>query len=441
MSRSLSRLHVEELEPRALPSVVPYYTGVHPDLSGGPTGFTPAQVRHAYGFDQVRFNNGTIVGDGKGQTIALVDAYDDPTISADLHQLDQKLGLPDPAFTKLNQSGGSKYPQTNATWALETALDVEWAHAIAPHATLVLVEANSSSWSDLLSAVDTARKWPGVSVVSLSWGDSEFPNETQLDPVFTTPPNHNNVTFVAASGDSGAPPQYPAVSPNVLAVGGTSLTIRSDGSWQSETGWSSSGGGQSAFESRPAFQTSLPMSHRGSPDVAYNADPNTGFAVFDSVPLDGQSGWMTVGGTSVAAPQWAALVAIANQGRWWSGAAPLDGTTQTLPALYNLPASDFHDVTTGNNGHAAGVGYDLVTGRGTPLANLVIPQLVAVTGSGSLPTPSHSTPTKGSVSSKAVPGSLLREGRTWLTKPRLGKQSRLTSITSTPQDFVLGDKL
>src|SRR5262249_948156 len=218
---------LEVLEARALPS------GVHPTLhrfdppnsvaplvTSGPTGYTPAQVRHAYGFDQITFAGG-VVGDGAGQTIAIVDAFDDPTIANDLHQFDVQFGRPHPpAFPQGNQNGGRTLPAADAGWASEIALDVEWAHAIAPRANILLVEANDNSLGNLFAAVDYARSQPGVVAVSMSWGGAEFSGEASFDFHFTTPAGHTGVTFVASSGDRGAPPSYPAISRNVLAIGG-----------------------------------------------------------------------------------------------------------------------------------------------------------------------------------------------------------------------------
>src|SRR5207244_12638818 len=132
----------------------------HPSVHGGttafstsgPTGTTPTQIRHAYGFDQITFSNGTVKGDGSGETIAIVDAYDDPNIANDLHQFDVRFGLADPTFTKVNQSGGSTPPAANGGWASEIALDVEWSHAIAPKANILLVEASSATYTNLFAA-------------------------------------------------------------------------------------------------------------------------------------------------------------------------------------------------------------------------------------------------------------------------------------------------
>jgi hypothetical protein len=373
-------LRIEELETRLVPSSTRLDTlFAHPLTAGAPASapFTPAQIRHAYGIDQINF--GSIVGNGAGQTIAIVDAFNAPRISSDLATFDKTFGLPaPPSFKVIDENGGTRLPRNNAGWAVEASLDVEWAHATAPDANIVLVEANTNSFSDLFTAVATAAARPGVSVVSMSFGGSEFSGEASYDSIFTTPSGHQGVSFVASAGDSGAPAQYPSASPNVLSVGGTSLSIDSAGNYISEVGWSNSygatGGGPSAFEPEPAFQKGVQSTGaRGTPDVALNADPNTGVYVYDSYYY---GGWLQVGGTSLAAPVWAGLISIANQGR----AANKLNTLSNVPAdLYSLPASDFHDITSGNNGYAAGPGYDFVTGLGTPKANVLVPALASAT--------------------------------------------------------------
>jgi hypothetical protein len=352
-----------------------------PFATAGPTGTTPAQIRHAYGFDQINFNG--VAGDGSGTTIAIVDAYDDPNIANDLHQFDLRFNLPDPTFTKVDQNGGTAYPAANGGWSSEIALDVEWAHAIAPKANILLVEASDNSYSNLFSAVNYAANQPGVVAVSMSWGGGEFSSESFYDSYFVTPAGHAGVTFVASSGDAGAPPSYPAASPNVLAVGGTTTSMDSSGNITSETGWSGSGGGISSFESQQSYQSGMvtqSSTQRTNPDVAYNADPNTGFPVYDSYNNGSVTPWSQFGGTSDAAPQWAALIAIADQGRALNGLGSLDGPSQTLPEIYSVSASDFRDATGGSSngvpGYSAGPGYDLVTGRGTPHANLLVADLV-----------------------------------------------------------------
>jgi subtilase family serine protease len=371
-------------------------------------GFTPSQIRKAYGIDNITFDNGTIVGNGSGQTIAIVDAYNAPYISSDLGVFDAQFGIAaPPSFKVVNQSGGSSLPSTNAGWAGEISLDVEWSHAIAPAANILLVETNNDSLTSLLAGVTYARDVAGVSTLSMSWGGSEFfsfngtefTGETEFDSDFTTPAGHNGVTFVAAAGDSGenqpGEVEWPAVSPNVLSVGGTSLYTASDGTYQSETSWLGTSGGYSVIEPTPAYQDAVDFEGtRSSPDVAYVADPNTGVAIFDSLNDGGYVGWQVVGGTSVGSPQWAALIAIADQGRALSNLGTLDGPSQTLPVLYSLygaPGTSaystyttyFNDIIDPPNFFdPAGPGYDLLTGMGTPKAVNIVDALADITPSG-----------------------------------------------------------
>jgi subtilase family serine protease len=319
-----------------------------------------------------------------------VDSSSPSFNSSDLHLFDETFGLPDPpSFTKIGQTGGAAPAATDPTggWEGEEALDVEWAHAIAPGASILLVEANSVSNADLYAAVDFARHQPGVSVVSMSLGGYEGKGDLSNDALLSTPPGHAGITFVAGSGDNGVP-VYPATSPNVLAVGGTNLLTDAAGNYVGETAWSFSGGGISAYEHRPAYQGGVLTSgsnNRTSPDVAYNA--GIGVAVYDSFNDGSQAPWTLGGGTSAGAPQWSALIAIADQGRSLQGLSTLDGPSQTLPMLYALPSSAFHDITVGHNaGYIAGPGYDLVTGRGSPVASQVVAGLMqpfSPSGSGS----------------------------------------------------------
>jgi subtilase family serine protease len=343
-----------------------------------PTGLSPATTRHAYGFD-------LITNQGAGQIIGIVDAYDDPNIESDLGVFDSQFGLPpcttsNGCFQKIYASGSR--PNTNAGWSLEISLDVEWSHAIAPRAKIILVEAASNSFANLLQAVDVAVQH-GASVVSMSFGGSESSGESSNDTHFAV----NGVTFTASSGDSGNGVEYPAASPDVVAVGGTTLNTGSGGSYLSETAWSGSGGGQSAYETEPSYQANYPIPNdpsgvRGVPDVAYDANPNTGFSVYDTVRYQGQSGWFQVGGTSAGAPQWAALFAIANSLRVATGKAALSSTGTAVysvaKANYNL---NLHDITSGTNGTCgtlctASTGYDYVTGLGSPQANNIITALL-----------------------------------------------------------------
>ncbi len=214
-------------------------------------------MTHAYGLDAITFTSAsgaTVQGDGSGETIALIEAYHDPTIIPDLLTFDQAYNLPQTTPTVINL-GGAK---SNAGWALEESLDVEWAHAIAPGANLVVIEARSQSRQSLIAAVNEARRIPGVDVVSMSWGFSEV--KYQSSSHFTTPAGHTGITFVAASGDNGlvGGTNWPAVSPNVLSVGGTSLVVTRSGTYLSETAWYDSGGGLSRYNAEPELSEGHP---------------------------------------------------------------------------------------------------------------------------------------------------------------------------------------
>ena len=316
--------------------------------ASSPWGYTPGQITSAYGVNDIRFSS--VAGNGAGQTIAIVDAYDDPDLlpstatgfaSSDLAMFDRQFDLPNPpSFTKLNEYGsptnlpgvdpaGAGNP--NGNWEVEEALDVEWAHAIAPAASIVLVECNSAGSAQLFQGAVMAAGLPGVSVVSMSWGSSEFDGETAYDADFMTPSGHQGVTFVAATGDQGTPGEYPAYSPSVLAVGGTSLHLGANDSYGSEAAWSSSGDGTSVYEPEPAYQDGVAgNTGRSIPDVSADADPDTGVAIFDSYNGTSATPWEEMGGASDTAPFWAGLIAIADQGRILTGNATLDGTDRNI---------------------------------------------------------------------------------------------------------------
>jgi hypothetical protein len=375
-------------------AVTPLFTSL------SPTGLSPSQVSNAYGLNQINF--GSVTGNGAGQTIAIIDASYDPNIASDLQAFDSQYGLQSPgSFSQYVENG---LWQINSGWALETALDVEWSHAMAPAANIVLVEAQPDL-SDLFSAVSFASQLPGVSVVSMSWGASEFAGESAYDSVFTTPAGHNGVTFVAASGDSGTT-EYPAASPNVLSVGGTTLTVTSQGNYVSETPWSNTGTGTSPYESQPTWQAAaaaaagLSSSGRTTPDVSFDANPSTGVSVYDSISYSGsgRTNWYTVGGTSVGAPSWAGLIAVADQGLALSGVGSL---SNAQASLYQVSSAAF------NHPSAAGTAtttYALSTGLGTPKANLVVSALVQL-NTPSTTQATSSTPAKGTTVLSVAHGS------------------------------------
>lgn len=353
MSRTLRRVHrpvVEVLGDRCLLSIL-----------------TPAQVTAAYGLSGATFNykNVPIKGNGAGQIIAVIDAFHDPYITSDLATFDRTYGLPNPPMGVVDLAGAT----TNDGWAQEEAMDVEWTHAMAPGAGIIVIEARSDNLPDLLAAVNLAKKIPLVSVVSMSWGGSEFSGQLALDSTFTTPAGHKGITFVAASGDEGAAggAEWPASSPNVVGVGGTTLQVGGGGSYLGESVWSGSSGGTSFYETEPAYQRAVQASgSRTTPDVSFDADPNTGVQVYSTAPSTHSGSWQAVGGTSLGAPAWAGIIAIANEGRMLAGKSSLDGASQTLPLLYSLPSTDFHQPQSAFIGFRRHQSATASAGRGTP---------------------------------------------------------------------------
>ncbi len=329
------------------------------------SGYGPAQFLKAYNLTGQAPTAGTI--------IAIVDAYDHPNIQSDLNTYSTHFGIPQlpactgpiatsaqPCFKKVNQLGGTaKFPRTNPSWALEISLDVEVAHAICQNCSILLVEANSSNYTDLMAAVDRAVAL-GATVVSNSYGSAEFSTESTYDSHF----NHPGVAFTVSSGDGGYGVQYPAASPYVTAVGGTSLFLNADGTYAQELAWSGSGSGCSSFEGKPAWQSDPLCAKRTVADVSAVADPNTGAAVYDSVRYAGKVGWWQVGGTSLSAPLIAGVYALSGN---------TSGSANALPYALATGAN-MHDVVSGSNGTTCGssylctalAGYDGPTGLGTP---------------------------------------------------------------------------
>lgn len=336
------------------------------------TPFKPAQIRGAYGLDTLTLPNST----GAGVTIAIVDAYGDTNsslvdlIQTDLQQFCTATGLPysgpstaSPTLTEAFPSGNPT--ASNSSWAIETALDVEWVHAMAPDAHILLVVSPDNGGS-LYTAVQYASAHSPI--VSMSWGGSEFSGETSYDLAYFSTPG---VSYFASTGDYGAGVMYPSASPNVTAVGGTALTVSDSNGWVSETAWSGSGGGVSSVEAPALFQSTwVPTGNRSVPDIAAVADPNTGVYVVQNGAA------YQVGGTSLSCPLWAGFTGIVDGNL----AQPL--TESALHAeLYNYGngtniGTNFHDIVSGSNGFSATTGYDLVTGIGSPLAAVLLPAMV-----------------------------------------------------------------
>jgi kumamolisin len=297
---------------------------------------------------------------GGSRAIAIVDAYDAPNAAADLAYFSAQFGLPAPNFQVVYASGTR--PAGNAGWEVEASLDIEWAHAMAPKAKIYLVEAASNSFADLFTAVQTASNLvatAGGGEVSMSWGGGEFSGEVNYDSRFTT----SSVVYFASTGD-GPGTLYPSVSPNVVAVGGTTFRRNpSTGAFLAEAAWVDGGGGPSYYEARPAYQGPLAATigvKRGVPDISAVADPNTGMWIYDS----GNGGWLVIGGTSASAPIMAGIVNAAGSFATSTGAE--------LSTIYSGATSvaNFTDTTTGFCGPYMGFsptkGWDFCTGVGSP---------------------------------------------------------------------------
>ena len=336
---------------------------------GGTTfaGYSATQIQSAYGLT-------TAIGSfvAGSQTVAIVDAYDDPNAVADLAAYRQYMGLPacdtstgSGCVVKVAQDGTNNYPSPNTSWSEEISLDLDMVSTVCPTCKILLVEANSASMSDLATAVRYATN--NAQVVSNSYGSKEFTGETSYDSSYT----HAGVVVTASAGDSGYGVQYPAASPSVVAVGGTTLTTASNPRQWSETVWSGTGSGCSTVEPNPGWQpTSKYCTTRTVADVAAVADPNTGVAVYDTY---GEPGWMVFGGTSVASPIIASVYALAGNA---SALGP-----SAAKGLYSATSSSLNPVTSGANArhcttylcnaaysviNNAGSTYNGPTGNGTP---------------------------------------------------------------------------
>ena len=349
-------------------------------LTGPPPGYGPTSLLSAYKLATASLNNGC------GETVAIVDAYDQPNAASDLATYRSEFPASTactPSFQKVTQTGATTgYPAANSGWGLEIDLDIEMVSAICPNCNILLVEASSNAWTDLGAAVDYAATVPGVVAISNSYGGSEGSGETSTDAYY----HHAGIAVTASSGDGGYGVEYPAASQYVVGVGGTTLTPASNTRGWTETAWSGAGSGCSKYETKPAWQTDSGCTMRTVADVSAVADPNTGVAVFDDY---GYGGWIVVGGTSVASPIIASTYALA--GTPTAGSYPASD-------LYANPAA-LWDVTSGSNGRChpsylctAGVGYDGPTGLGTPDGTAAF----AAPGSSAAPTVTSISPTSGS---------------------------------------------
>jgi subtilase family serine protease len=335
-------------------AIVVKATGMHANaVQNTPVGLTPKDLQNAY-----KLPSATA---GKGQTIAIVDAYDDPNAEKDLAIYRKTFGLPacttaNGCFKKVDEGGGKSYPAVDSSWASEIALDLDMVSAIAPNSHILLVEANSTAFDDLGRAVDTAVHL-GVTEVSNSYGGKETASDASSMAHYY---NHPGVAITASAGDSGYGVQLPAAYNSVIAVGGTTLSHASSARGWTESAWGGTGSGCSQYISKPAWQKDSGCQNRTVADVSAVADPDTGVAVYDTYENYG-SNWDVYGGTSASSPIIAGAYALAGN------AARIDGSY-----LYSH-AANLNDVTDGSNGTSqpaylstAGAGFDGPTGLGTP---------------------------------------------------------------------------
>ncbi len=316
-----------------------------------PSGYGPADLQAAYGLPSSAA--------GSGQTVAIVDAFDDPNAESDLASYRSTFGLPacttaNGCFRKVNQTGGTLAPAPDVGWAQEISLDLDMVSATCPNCRILLVETTTNQFSDLAAGVDEAAAL-GANAISNSYGGSEYSGETSDQSHY----DHPGIAITVSSGDGGFGVEFPAASQYVTAVGGTSLSRDASARGFSESAWSGAGSGCSGFVGKPSWQTDSGCGARSVADVSAVADPNTGVAVYDTF---GSPGWMVFGGTSASAPIIASVYALAgNAGSVTFGSYPYAHTG----ALF--------DVTAGSNGSCspayectAGPGYDGPTGLGTP---------------------------------------------------------------------------
>jgi subtilase family serine protease len=310
-------------------------------FAGGSTGYgyTPTQIKTAYNLPSTG---------GSGVTIAIIVAYDTPNIKDYLTTFSNEFSLPVPTDSNFEVHKMSSTMSSIDAWSKEACLNVEWAHAIAPQAKILLVEAADGFSPQILAAVDYVKTRADVTVASMSYGIGEGSDTLSWDSHLSG----TDIVFFAAAGNTASAVYWPASSPYVVSVGGTKLTLNSDGSIASEIAWYKSSGGVSSNEPIPAYQTSYGITgtYRNVPDVSYNADETVGYPIYYN------GAWYKVWGTSAAAPQWAAIYAL---GRSASNSNLYASATKDYSAYFN-------DIVSGSNGHSAIIGYDLATGLGSP---------------------------------------------------------------------------
>ena len=338
--------------------------------TGSPGGYEPCDLQSAYGLVGASSS-----GFNVAPTVAIVDAYNDPSAAADVGVYRSEFGLPplscsagNPCFTKVGQSGGAPPTTNNGGWAQEISLDVDMVSAICPHCNILLVEASSASFTNLGTAVNYAASVPGVVAISNSYGGSDSSSDSSYDSHYY---DHPGIAVTASSGDGGYGVEYPASSQYVTAVGGTSLSPAANGRGWTEAVWNGAGSGCSANEPGLSWQQALSglsasCSTRVVADVSADADPNTGVAVYDSYVYQGYSGWLIFGGTSVASPIIASVYALAaNTATIANGSYPYahDGSLNPVTAGANGSCAGSYLCTAGTT---TGDQYSGPAGLGSP---------------------------------------------------------------------------
>jgi len=360
----------EDLGVRAHTNII---VNVHPFATQpGSSWETPSSIACVYQIVQpvvgCPISGTTLNPTGGSGAIAIVDAYDYPTAAGDLTTFSNQFRLPAANFTVVYATGTKPAQDPTGDWEMEEALDIEWAHAMAPNAKLYLVEAASSSFTDLFTAEQVASNLviaAGGGEVSNSWGGSEFSGENSDDSYFTG----STVAFFASTGDCAFCIEYPSVSPNVTAAGGTTLQRNASGNFTGEIYWDDGygggGGGLSADEGIPSFQNGISVLvgiHRGVPDISSDADPVSGVAIYDSIAYEGVVyDWMQIGGTSVASPTLAGRANAAGSSR----SSVLLANVYSEYANPIFKTADFRDITQTNSNCKAG--WDICAGVGSPL--------------------------------------------------------------------------
>jgi kumamolisin len=328
-----------------------------------PAGETPASLGCVYNLvsnpvSGCPINGTTQVPTGGGGIIVIVDAYDYPSAAADLATFSTTFALPQANFSVQYASGQKPANGCSSGWQGEESLDIEWAHAMAPNAQIVLMEASSASNTALYAAVTAANAYiaahGGKGEVSMSWGGSETSSETSSDHYFT----QSGVVYFASSGDSPGV-IYPSSSVNVVSAGGTQVNRNGSGAYTNQTAWSSGGGGKSKYEARPSFQNaiqSIVNKKRGTPDLSFDSSGGSPVAVYNS---NCYGGWLRVYGTSVASPS---LAGIINSAGGFSASSNAENTL--IYSNLGFPQY-FTDITSGSCGtHSAAAGWDFCTGVG-----------------------------------------------------------------------------